>query len=816
MMRVDLHCHSRFSAHPSEWFLQRIGARESYTEVDALYRQAKARGMTHVTITDHNSIEGALELVKLHPDDSFISVETTAYFPENGCKVHVLVFNIDPEQFADIQQKRHDIYQLREYLRRERIACSVAHATYSVDGHLSPDILEKMLLLFDVFEGINGARGKLHNSTLKRVLGSLTPSHIRSLSKKHGIDPWGQECWKKGMTAGSDDHAGLFVGRTYTESESANSVGEFVRSVALKQTGIGGSQGDHKSLAFAIYKIARDFSRDKARSGDRGVMSFIGGLLFDEQRGGLREWLTVKKLKRSADSRARALGRFCGEIAAFQNEDSDDSYARVDAIYGGLGRLTDEFFVMIMASLEKDLRNGQADRVIKNLSAALPAAFMIAPFFTTMHHLYSRKRDVLRAMDDSLGVKVRDPKRLLWFSDTVTELNGVAVTVRELAATAARTGRPVKFVTSLPAEEADGALPPNTINLPCIYSVTPEFYSAYTLRLPSILGSLDIIADESPDEIVISTPGPVGLLGMAAARVMGIPCTGIYHTDFTRQADLFIGDEWVSSAVETYTKWFFRQMDHVRVPSRQYITMMSRRGLDPNRMSVFRRGIEPSFAVADPVRQATLRERFGIPDSAATLMWAGRLGKEKNLDFLLQVCAEVMSKRPDTSLLMVGDGPEFERLKNETAGDSRVVFTGRVNRTDLAQLYLMSDVFVFPSTTDTFGMVILEGHACGLPAVVTDIGGPQEIVVNGETGFVVKANDKQAWVAATVGMLDLKNKDPDLFAAMRQKARDASDGDYGWERVLDEMTGAAGSALSVTRPAKLSGNKRVQVATVSA
>jgi glycosyltransferase involved in cell wall biosynthesis len=500
-------------------------------------------------------------------------------------------------------------------------------------------------------------------------------------------------------------------------------------------------------------------------------MSFISGLLFEDQRGRVREWWTLKKLKRAKDSRAPALARFCEEIAAYQGDDPEDAHARVEAIYSSLSRLTDEFFVMVMTSLEKDLQNGHADRVLKNISAAVPAAFMIAPFFTSMHHLYSRNRDILRAIDGSLGVEKRAPSRLLWFSDTVTDLNGVAVTMRELAATAALTGRPVKVVTSLPQDEATGALPPNTVNLPCIYSVTPEFYSAYTLRLPSILSALDIIAGESPDEIVISTPGPVGLLGLAAARVLGVPCTGVYHTDFTKQADHFIGDEWVSSVVEAYTRWFFQQMDHVRVPSQQYITMMSDRGLDPGRMSIFRRGIEPTFAEPDSARQASLCERFGLPRAEATLMWAGRLGKEKNLDFLMGVCKEVMSQRPGTSLLMVGDGPELERLKREVADDERIVFTGRVNRADLAQLYLMSDVFVFPSTTDTFGMVILEGHACGLPAIVTDVGGPQEIVSNGETGFVVKANDKPAWVAATIGMLDLKHQDPEMFAAMRQKAR---------------------------------------------
>ncbi|MFC1452090.1 glycosyltransferase [Verrucomicrobiota bacterium] len=791
MMRVDLHCHSRFSARPSEWFLQRIGARESYTEVEEVYRQAKARGMTHVTITDHNTIEGASELVAAHPDDSFISVETTSYFPEDGCKVHILVFDIQPSQFEAIQQARPDIYKLRDYLRREQLACSVAHATYSVNGRLSRAALEKLVLLFDVFEGINGARGGLHNTTLSDILRSLTPDDISRLRQTHGIEPWGDQSWIKGLTAGSDDHAGLFIGKTHTSVSSCAEVKDFTRSLKRKETVVGGSHGGHKALAFAMYKITYDLSRDRAASDPKGLMGLMNSLLFDNERTGFRNWWTLKKLKKARDARARALGRFFEEIAARREGEVWDVQQHIDAIYSGLARLSDEFFVMIMTSIEEDLKNGQADRVLKNLSAALPATFMITPFFTTMHHLYSRSRDVLEEFRESVRGKRESPsRRILWFSDTVTDLNGVAVTMRELASAAHRTGRPMRLVTSLPEEEAADGLPPNTINLPCIYAVTPDFYSAYTLRLPSVLTALDIVTKEAPDEIVISTPGPVGLLGLAAARVLGLKCTGIYHTDFTKQADMFMGDEWVSSLIEGYTRWFFRQMDKVRVPSEQYIGMLAERGLERNSMTIFRRGIESSFATQDLNRQAALRARYGIPRRGTTLMWAGRLGKEKNLEFLMSVCAEVMDKRPDTTLLVVGDGPEFERLKARNADDDRIIFTGRVRRKDLAHLYQMSDVFVFPSTTDTFGMVILEGHACGLPAIVTDVGGPQEIVSNGETGFVVKADDRRAWVAATVGMIDMKHQDPELFAAMRVKARQRSRCDYGWECVLDEIAGA--------------------------
>ena len=163
MSKVDLHVHSSYSEHPSDWFLQRLGAGESYTNPLFIYRTMKERGMDYVTITDHNRIDGALLLKKKYPEDVFVSVEATAYFPEDYCKVHILIYDIDERQFEIIEQKRTNIYELRDYLKEENIVHSVAHATYSVNGLLKFHHLEKLVLLFDVFESINGGRNPINN-----------------------------------------------------------------------------------------------------------------------------------------------------------------------------------------------------------------------------------------------------------------------------------------------------------------------------------------------------------------------------------------------------------------------------------------------------------------------------------------------------------------------------------------------------------------------------------------------------------------------------------------------------------------------------
>lgn len=103
-MKVDLHVHSKFSKRPSQWILQKLGCPESFTEPLRVYRIAKEKGMSLVTLTDHNTISGSLEIA--HLPDVFVSEEVTTYFPDDRCKAHVLVYNIDERTHEDLQKVR--------------------------------------------------------------------------------------------------------------------------------------------------------------------------------------------------------------------------------------------------------------------------------------------------------------------------------------------------------------------------------------------------------------------------------------------------------------------------------------------------------------------------------------------------------------------------------------------------------------------------------------------------------------------------------------------------------------------------------------
>jgi glycosyltransferase involved in cell wall biosynthesis/predicted metal-dependent phosphoesterase TrpH len=785
--RADLHVHSCHSKHPSEWILQRLGARESYTPVETIYRLAKEQGNTYVTLTDHNTIDGALELCRLHPSDCFVSTEATAYFPEDGCKVHVLCYGITPEQFAVIQRARDNIYNLRDYLRQENIACSVAHATFSVNNRLTLDHLEKLLVLFDVFEGINGTRGQEGNRVWQQVLQRFTPGDLARLSAKHHLDPWGNDSWIKGQTGGSDDHAGLFAGHTWTRAE-ADSKEDFLAAVRHRHTTPGGRYGDYKALAYGIYKIASEHARQKEGS-STGLAGLVASILFRENGPGLRERLFLRKLGFRRSARDQIMSRFLNRLWEITQDASDFGPDwQIAHAYDALAVLLDEFTAEIARSIEQGAAGQQSQDVLQVLSSTLPALLFATPFVSTLRVL-NKSRELNGQLIQAFGLKPEgSAKRVLWFSDTIADLNGVSVTMNELAACAHRENSPLRLVGCPTDAERRLPIAQRLLALPCIYEVTPAFYSAHTVRFPSLLRSLDTIADARPDKVVISTPGPVGFTGYLAARLLGVPCVGVYHTDFSKQAEEVTGDRQMIDAVGFYVNWFYARMDEIRVPSQHTMTQLADRGHDRAKMRLFRRGLGESYSQISERRVRDSGARW-FRDGTPTLLYSGRLGKEKNLGFLADVFDRLRAQGVDVRLLIAGDGPEREALEQRLARHGRqVCFTGRLDREELKGLYLLADALVFPSTSDTFGMSVLEAQTLGLPALVSQLGGPQEIILAGKTGYALDTASVESWAETCRTLVDARRTNPDGYRAWREEIKACFATRDSWSAMIDEIT----------------------------
>jgi glycosyltransferase involved in cell wall biosynthesis len=785
--QADLHVHSCHSKHPGEWILQRLGAQESYTPVETIYRQAKEQGNTFVTLTDHNTIDGALELCRAHPEDCFVSTEATAYFPEDGCKVHILCYGITPAQFTTIQRAREDIYNLRDYLRQEDIACSVAHATFSVNNRLTLEHIEKLLVLFDVFEGLNGTRGKEGNLVWQQVLQSLTPEDIARLSAKHHLDPWGDEPWIKGQTGGSDDHAGLFMGYTWTRAP-AQTKEEFLAAIKARRTSPGGRYGDYKALAYGIYKIASEHVRQKGGHAT-GLAGLLSSILFQESGPNLRERFLLRKLGFRRSSRDRIMARFLNTLREITQDASDfgPDWQIVHA-YDALAVLIDDFIAEIASSLQDSVHGESKHDILQYLASVVPALLFATPFVSTLKLLNKG-----RALNDRLIETFRlrpsgSAKNVLWFSDTVADLNGVSVTVNELAECARREHAPLRLVGCLTREERTQPIAGRLLNLPCVHEIPLPSFHAYTLRFPSLLRSLDTIAAAHPDKIVVSTPGPVGLTALVAARLIGVPCVGVYHSDFTKQTEDLIEDKQMVDFVNQYVNWFYARMDEIRVPSRYYMTQLADQGHDPRRMHLLRRGLGDAFLHVGEAHLRKAREQW-FRKNTPTLLYSGRLGKDKNLAFLAEVFQRLQNQGIDARLIIAGEGPERLKLEKALARWGRqAVFTGRLDRETLKAVYLLSDVFVFPSDSDTFGMSVLEAQSLGLPALVSQRGGPQEIVLDGKTGYALATDDPEVWADVCRKLCEARTGHPQAYQAWRDEIKAAFAGRLSWSHLVDEIT----------------------------
>jgi predicted metal-dependent phosphoesterase TrpH len=586
MAKIDMHVHSKYSEHPSEWFLQRLGAKESYTEPEFIYQTAKKRGMNFVTITDHNRIEGALRLKDRYPDDVIVGVESTTYFPDNGCKIHILLYGIDEKQFEQIQELRKDIFTFREYIRAENLAYSVAHATFSVNKKLTREHIEKLILLFDVFEGINGGRNYQSNIHCMDILKQLTPAHLERLQEQYQIEPLDKSSWKKSFTAGSDDHSGLFVGQTYTLSEGA-AVKDVLDNIKHKNCAPMGRHNDYKSLAFTVYKIAYDFSRSqqKVLTG-----SFAGRLtenIFESKPFDLKhklQFYRLKTKKRKDQNRIPVLlVELIDEIKKIKPTDLDN---RLEIVYSKTAEIADEYFRKVLDSLKKELASGDLVNFIMNLSSSIPGIFLSLPFFTAIKHMF-HSRHLVEELRTSLNILPENQsKKILWFTDTIDDSNIISQNLRQVAWRSFRNGNRIRIVTSMAPDKKASDIPPNLIFIPSIFQTDLPGNKNITLHFPSILKSLQIINIEEPTEIYISTPGPIGLLGLMFSRLLNVSCTGIYHTDWTLAFSSISQDDSLTQLMKNYSRWFYSLMDAIKVNSSSNMDLLESQGLNRSKMEV--------------------------------------------------------------------------------------------------------------------------------------------------------------------------------------------------------------------------------------
>jgi glycosyltransferase involved in cell wall biosynthesis len=384
----------------------------------------------------------------------------------------------------------------------------------------------------------------------------------------------------------------------------------------------------------------------------------------------------------------------------------------------------------------QQLTAGNMLESMQALSAIAPILIVLAPYIYGFHsQAPSRKwlRGIFRELTGSIPEPLQNNKRA-WFTDTLEDVNGVANTIRKMTAAGAAAGKELVVITSRTELTVDD-IPIRNFK-PIGEFELPE-YELQKLSFPPILQMLDYIQRERFTEVIISTPGPIGLTALLAAKMLNLQTSGIYHTDFPQYVRILTEDSFLESVTWRYMHWFYNQLDTVFVNSEEYRESWIKRGFEPQKLKIFPRGLDTELF--HPTRRnPAFFEKFGAKNGQIRLLYVGRVSREKDLDLLAEAYRRLRDEGMSIQLCVVGHGP-YSKEFSELLPDA--LFTGYLTGPELAAAYASADIFVFPSTTDTFGNVIIEAQASGVPVIVSDSGGPKELVENSRNGLITKSHD---------------------------------------------------------------------------
>jgi glycosyltransferase involved in cell wall biosynthesis len=278
----------------------------------------------------------------------------------------------------------------------------------------------------------------------------------------------------------------------------------------------------------------------------------------------------------------------------------------------------------------------------------------------------------------------------------------------------------------------------------------PELKMA--LPRPSIGTALKKI---QPDVIHVVNPAVLGLAGIFYAKRMGIPLVASYHTHLPKYLE-----HYGLSALEGLL-WALLRLGHNQAAinlctSTVMVQELADHGI--HRTALWQRGVDTETYVPS-LASAEMRDRLsqGHPENPL-LLYVGRLGAEKEIERIQPILQAI----PEARLAIVGDGPYREQLKTIFA-DTSTHFVGYLGGQELASAYASADAFIFPSCTETLGLVLLEAMAAGCPVVAARAGGIPDIVTDGETGYLFNPQDSQGAIVATqklLGRFSKKNVAP--------------------------------------------------------
>ncbi|MDF1813813.1 MAG: glycosyltransferase family 1 protein [Verrucomicrobiales bacterium] len=333
--------------------------------------------------------------------------------------------------------------------------------------------------------------------------------------------------------------------------------------------------------------------------------------------------------------------------------------------------------------------------------------------------------------------------KITFVTDTYApQPNGVATTMQRLVEGLRDIGHEVDIVRPASLQCDDVGLEVASFALPR--------YPEVRIGLPIRLKLQHRWSKNPPDVIYVATETPLGASAISAARHLGIPCASGFHTNFQQYMshyDLPL----LERATISYLRHLHNRSTSTFVPSMDVIEQLNGQGF--KNLEFLPKGVDTKL-FSPKMRDTFLRSEWGASNSSLVGVFVGRIAAEKNLDLIVKTFTDIQKRIPDFTGVFVGDGPKLNQLRKQ---HPEFIYAGVQRGEELARYYASSDMFVFPSLTETFGNVTLEAMASGLAVLAFDYAAAKQHIHDGVNGYTATYGDEEAFLNKAMQLV----RDPD-------------------------------------------------------
>ncbi|MCZ0702292.1 glycosyltransferase involved in cell wall biosynthesis [Natronobacillus azotifigens] len=373
--------------------------------------------------------------------------------------------------------------------------------------------------------------------------------------------------------------------------------------------------------------------------------------------------------------------------------------------------------------------------------------------------------------------------RIAIFSDTYTpEVNGVARTLKRYTDYLEKVG--IEYKLFVPESRTPN---PTVPQVERFTSIPFALYPECRIALPNPLSINETLKTFRPTLIHVLTPFNLGIYGAHYGKKNNIPMVASYHTNFDDYLTYY-HLQFMKKWIWKYMTWFHRPFEKVYVPSPSTKAKLLSKRMHPN-IDIWGRGVD-AIQFSPEKKSDKIRMKYQIQEKNIVL-YVGRLSPEKDIDIVFDTFHSLPKElKKSTHLVIVGDGPLYQTLSTDHC--KQITFTGFLEREELAEMYASTDVFLFPSPTETFGNVVLEAQASGLPVIGANAGGVQHLLQDNQNGFLCKPKSVNDFVTKTTTLLTNDQLRQDIGKKARAFALEQS-----WNRIFDRLIASFEDILEV-------------------